>query len=44
MCESMMAQNGSGGVTSTASIQTQTLWYGGKLYDLFKFYTFVYIH
>jgi hypothetical protein len=38
-----MAQKGMGGVTSSVTILTQTLWYGVNLNALFKFYTFVYI-
>jgi hypothetical protein len=39
-----MALNGLGDVTSSVPIRTQTLWYGGNLYDLFKIYTFMSIH
>jgi hypothetical protein len=42
-CGSSMTLTGPGGVTSSVSIQTQTLWYCGNLYDLFKVHTFPYI-
>jgi hypothetical protein len=37
MCGSGMTLTGSGGVTSSVSIQTQILWYGGNFLVLFNF-------
>jgi hypothetical protein len=42
-CGSGMVVTVPGGVTSSVSIQTQTLWYSGNFFILFKFHTVPYI-
>jgi hypothetical protein len=42
-CGSGMSLTGSGGVTSSVSIRTQTLWHGGNFFVLFKFHKVLYI-
>jgi hypothetical protein len=43
-CGSGMTVTGPGGVTSSVSIWTWTLWYGGNFFVLFKFHKVLYIH
>jgi hypothetical protein len=44
MCGSSIALTGPGGIISGVPIRTQTLWYCGSLYDLFKVHRVSYIH
>jgi hypothetical protein len=43
-CGSGMTVTGPGGITLSVPIQTQTLWYDGNFFVLFKFHTVPYIH
>jgi hypothetical protein len=43
-CVNVMLLTGLGGVTSSVWIHTQTLWYGGNFFVLFKFHKVSYIH
>jgi hypothetical protein len=42
-CGSGMALTEPGGVTSSVTVRTRTLWYGGNFFILFKFHTVLYI-
>jgi hypothetical protein len=44
MCGSGMTLTGPEGVTSSVTIRTRTLWYGGNFFILFKFHKVLYIH
>jgi hypothetical protein len=43
-CGSGMTVTGPGGITLSVPIHTQTLWYDGNFFVLFKFHIVPYIH